>query len=86
MTDSFASRQKGNDALTCFLKALTSTGDRDLYEIFFCHDCEKRDKDGNRWLDGIAMDGTALGILRILPNFMRETNVIPAITRVTGRQ
>lgn len=85
-TDNFASRQLSNEAFTSFLKTLRFTREGDLFELFSCPDCEKRDADGNRYFDGIVMDGTALGILRTLPNFIRQAEIVSAVTRVPDRQ
>ena len=60
--------------------------DKGIYMNFSCPNCEKRDTDGNRYFDGIDIDGTAHGILRTLPNFLRHAWVIPGVTRVPYRQ
>ena len=85
-TDNFASRQLSNEAFTCFLKTLTFSKEENLFELFSCTDCEKRDSDGNYYLDGIVMDGTALGILGTLPNFVRHSEVVHSVPRIPDRQ
>lgn len=50
-----------------------------LHELLAYPDCENRDKNGRKNFDWIAMNATALRIWRTLPDFVRNTKVIPAM-------
>jgi len=80
------SRQNANEAFSEFLLKLRFPREEDLHQLFSCATCEKETLDGQKRMDGIVMDGTALGILGTLPNFNRAINVVEAVQRVPKRQ
>ena len=85
-TDNYPTRQLNNQAFTTFLKKLTFHSEKHLVELFTCSDCETTDYDNNRILSGVVMDGTALGILGTLPQFVRPIKECTAVPRVPDRQ
>lgn len=79
-------RQLSNDAFTLFLKALKFPRDEDLAQLFSCSVCETNDVSGEKYLGGIVMDGTALGILGALPNFSRHEKRVCPVPKIADRQ
>ena len=79
--ENLAHRKLSNDAFTMLLKTLRFPDDNDLFELFSCSTCENEDDDeaGSRYFDGVVMDGTALGILECLPEFVRNTQLISVV-------
>ncbi len=64
-------RQSANEALCKFLMLLRFPSGRDFNDLFSCESCTVRDANGNERMEGVVMDGTAMGILGTLPQFQR---------------
>ena len=64
-------RQRANEVLTSILMKLRFPGKVDMHRLFSCNKCEKELSNGERILDGVVMDGTAMRILGKLPEFDR---------------
>ena len=79
-------RQVANDAFAAFLCTLQFPSEQDLSRLFSCSTCEKELPSGERVMDGVVMDGTAVGILDKLPQFQRDINLILPVPRVPDRQ
>lgn len=79
-------RQRGNEAFNSFLMTLCFPKDQDVFELFSCATCERTMKDGSKRIDGVVMDGSAVGILGKLPNFQRVTHQINAVSRIADRE
>ncbi len=80
------SSQLSNESFTLFIKTLKFPNHKNLIELFFCFVCEKRDDHGNRYIDGVVMDVTALGILGTLPTFERHTEVVSSVPLIPEKQ
>ena len=60
--------------------------DDNVFKLFSCSKCERTLDDGSKRMNGVVMDGSAVGILGKLPKFQRidfQMNVIP---RIADRQ
>ncbi len=66
---------RANEAFSLFLKTLIFPHDEDLYSLISCYKSQLNPDSPSRYLSGVVMDGTALGILGILPYFQRETRL-----------
>ena len=58
----------------------------DTFDFFTCLKCESRTTDGTKVMDGVVMDGSAVGILRNLPRFERFTRLAEPATRSADKQ
>ncbi len=67
--ESKVGRRRGNEAFSAFLKTLKFVKEEHLHDLFSCRNFEKNSGAGTREIDGVVMDGTALGILGKLPTF-----------------
>ncbi len=75
------SRRSSNTAFSKFLSILVFPPESALSSIFTCSTCERRENDGERILDPVVIDGTAVGILGILPNYRRICATVPRVTK-----
>lgn len=75
-------RQRGTDANAALLMALRFPKDEDIYELFTCYKCEKRMPNGERRMDSIVLDVSAVGILGKFPEFDLPKSVVRAVPRV----
>ena len=64
---SLFARQRGNEAFTSFLMTLLFSNDGDIFSLLTCSECESTLEYGWRRMDGILMDGSAIGILGRVP-------------------
>jgi len=55
------SRQLGNEAFAAFLLTLRFPNEEDMNALFSCTTCEKTLASGEKRLDGVVMDGSAVG-------------------------
>lgn len=74
-------RQPGNDSCYAFINTLQFPSDDDLYALFSFSIFENRNREGDKLTDGVVMDGTALGISGILPEFCRSTSLVRPVPR-----
>ena len=65
---------------------LTFPNQSDLNDLFSCKTWERVSSDGRKRFDGIVMDGTAMGILGNLPNFVRIKSHFPRVPNISNRQ
>ena len=72
-------RKIGNESFTNFIKTNSFSRYSDLFELFTCSFCESIDDSGNRFLDRIFMNGTSLGILGNLPDFVRHKKLVSTV-------
>ena len=82
---SFA-RQRGNEAFSAFLTTLQFPQDDHVFALFSCKKCERTLSTGEKCMDAVVMDGSAVGILGRLPEFKRLTSVVKSVPRVSDRQ
>ncbi len=57
-----------------------------MHELFSCRNCERNSSNGGRTLDGVVMNGTAMGILGKLPKFERRSREMNPVKPVAKRQ
>ena len=79
-------RQRGNEAFSAFLMTLEFPNEADMDNLFSCDTCEKLLPNGEMQMDGVVMDGTAMGILGTLPTFVRPNSVLLPVSSVADRQ
>ena len=60
--------------------------DEDLFELFSCSICERKNSGAKIVFKGVVMDGTVLRILGALPNFSRHTKVVKPVKGVPEKQ
>lgn len=80
------SRQRANEALSKFLTTLRFPRDEYLNNLFSCSTCERPTSRGEKRLEAVVMDGTALGILPSLPDSERIRAVFPVVRRISEHQ
>ncbi len=60
--ESTFARQRGNEAFSAFLMALSFPRGQDVFELFSCSKCERVMEDGSKRLDVVGIDDSAVGI------------------------
>ena len=85
-SESKFARQRGNEAFTEFLMTLKFPRDQDIFELFSCSKCEQNVGNGFKRMDGVVMDGSAVGILGKLPPFERQVRIMKPTARISDRQ
>ncbi len=79
-------RHRADEAFTSFLMILRFPREEDIHMLFSRKNCERESSTGERMLDAVVMEGTAMGILGRLPEFERRTCEIEPVKNVTKRQ
>jgi len=79
-------RQRANEAFTQILMTLRFPSDSDAADLFSCTKCEGGVRDGERRMDAIVMDGTAMGILGAPPEFERVAEKIDPVSGIETKQ
>ncbi len=76
-------RRIAADCFTAFLSLLEFPSEDALAELFSFATCETKDKNGERYLDAVVMGGTAVGVLKKVPQFNRVSRLLPKTVYVT---
>ena len=79
-------RQTANEALCNFLMLLRLPSRSDFNDLFSCVSCKVIDTSGDERVEGVVMGGTAMGILRALPQFERVSLTISPIPHISKKQ
>lgn len=79
-------RRIANDAFSRFLKLLRFSTEDAVKKLFTCKKCTQLLPNGQLRWSGILMNGTATGILDVLPDFHCETRVLIALNRISEIQ
>ena len=79
-------RQRGNEAFSAFLMTLKFPKERGIFDLFSCSKCERTLEDGSKRMDGVLMDGSAIGIIGKLSNFKHVTHLMNVVPRISDRQ
>ena len=82
-------KSRRRQSSTCFMEffsLLHFPSESVLSSLFSCSTCEKPYAGNTKRLDGVVMDGTAVGILKRLPLFQRPTQIVPKAERYTKPQ
>ena len=58
----------------------------DFNDFFYCESCTVIDTSGDERMEGVVIDGTALGILRALAQFERVSLTIPPAPHISKKQ
>ena len=78
-------RQRANEAINYYMLTL-QLPDHELACIFSCSICERTLSTGEKEINGVVMDGTAVGILGALPKFQRVKHEIPSVNGISAYQ
>ena len=79
-------RRIAADCFTAFLSLLEFPSDDALADLFSSATCETEEKNCERCLDAVVMDGTAVGVLKKLPKFNRVFQLVPLVNRCARKK
>ena len=79
-------RHTTNEAFCKYLMILLFPNNEDLSDLFSCSSCTLQEENGSKIMEGVVMDGTALGILGRLPSFQRIICTVPIAKRIAVEQ
>ena len=85
-TEPMCNRQRPNDVYTAFLGNLYFPNESYLNDLFSSMKCERIASDRKKRFDGIVMDGTAMGILGKLPEFVRVKSRFSRVQNLSNKQ
>lgn len=85
-------RRLGASCFSAYLITLRLSSDEQAAKLFSCVSCEKStspqgEEDSKKGrLDAVVMDGTAVGILKKLPTFIRPMQTVPLVEKCNREQ